>query len=70
MKKTLEVRGMTCKHCVKKVHKLVSRFEGVSDVSANLQRMEASFECDPQRTDVARIVNTINEFGYTAREKG
>jgi copper ion binding protein len=70
MKKTLEVRGMTCEHCVKKVHKIVSKFEGVSDLSVDLHKMEASFECDPQRTDVARIVKAINEFGYTAREKG
>jgi Cu+-exporting ATPase len=67
MKKVLEVRGMTCGSCVKRVNKIISGFEGVSDVTVDLQRMEAAFECDAP--DVAGIVQAINDFGFTAQEK-
>ncbi len=46
MKKVLEVKGMTCGSCVKRVNKIISGFKGVSDVTVDLQRMEAAFECD------------------------
>ena len=64
MKEILEVKGMTCGNCVKKVQKIISRFDGVSDVSVDLQRMEAAFECDPQNTSVEDIVKAINDFGW------
>ncbi len=69
MKKTLEIKGMTCEHCAKKVNKIISGFDGASDVSVELQRMEATFECDPDKTDAAAVVKAINDFGYTANEK-
>jgi len=69
MKKVLEVKGMTCGNCVKRVNKIISGFKDVSDVTVDLQRMEAAFECDASATDVAGIVQAINDFGFTAREK-
>lgn len=69
MKKVLEVQGMTCGNCVKKVNKIISGFAGISDVSVDLQRMEAVFECDAPAADVAGIVQAINDFGFTARVK-
>ena len=69
MKKVLEVKGMTCGNCVKRITKIISAFDGISDVSVDLQRMEATFESDPQTTAVSQVVQAINDFGYTAREK-
>jgi copper chaperone CopZ len=69
MKKVLEIKGMTCGNCVRKVNKLISGFDGVSDISVDLQKMEATFECDPTNIDVANIVKAINDFGFTALEK-
>ena len=69
MKKVLEVKGMTCGSCVKRVNKIISGFKGVSGVTVDLQRMEAAFECDAPTADVAGIVQAINDFGFTAREK-
>lgn len=70
MKKVLKLKGMTCGSCVKRVNKIISGFEGVSDVTVDLQRMEAAFECDSQATDVSDVVKAINDFGFTAKEKG
>lgn len=69
MKKVLEVKGMTCGNCVKRVTKIISGFDGVSDVAVDLQRMEATFACDPRMTDISKVVQAINDFGYAAREK-
>ena len=69
MKMVLEVKGMTCGNCVKRVTKIISGFDGVSDVAVDLERMEATFESDPQMTDISKVVQAINDFGYAAREK-
>jgi len=69
MKKVLEVKGMTCGNCVKRVTKIISGFDGVSDVMVDLQRMEATFASDPRMTDVRQVIQAINDFGYAAREK-
>ena len=69
MKKTLEIKGMTCEHCVKRVNKIIGGFDGVSDVSVDLQKMEATFECNPNQIDIGSIVKAINDFGYSALEK-
>jgi copper ion binding protein len=69
MKKVLEVKGMTCGSCVKRVNKIISGFKGVSDVTVDLQRMEADFECEAQTADASDIVQAINDFGFSAREK-
>ena len=69
MQKKLSVDGMTCEHCVKRVKKIIEKFDGVSDVTVSLSAKEAAFACDPDQTDLAGIVKAINDFGYTAVEK-
>jgi copper chaperone CopZ len=69
MKKILEIRGMTCRNCVRRVDKIINGFDGVSDVLVDLQKKEATFECNPNQIDVESIVKAINDFGYTALEK-
>ena len=69
MKKVLEVRGMTCGNCVKRVTKIISGFEGTSEIEVDLQKREATFICDTQSTTVESVVKAINDFGYTASEK-
>ena len=69
MKKILEVQGMTCGNCVKRVTKIISGFDRVSEVAVDLQKREATFECDAQSTNVESVVKAINDFGYTASEK-
>ena len=69
MKKILEVQGMTCGNCVKRVTKIISGFDGTSEVEVDLHTREATFTCDTQNTDVESVVKAINDFGYTASEK-
>jgi copper ion binding protein len=69
MQKKLSVEGMTCEHCVKRVQKIIEKFQGVSDIQVILEQKEATFSCDPAQADVAGIVKAINDFGYSAAEK-
>lgn len=69
MKKILKIKGMTCGSCVKRVNKIIGGFKGVSDITVDLQRMEAAFECNPEATDITKVVQAINDFGYAASEK-
>jgi len=69
MQKKLSVEGMTCEHCVKRVQKIIEKFQGVSDVQVILEQKEVTFSCDPAQADVAGIVKAINDFGYSAAEK-
>jgi copper chaperone CopZ len=68
MEKKLQVEGMTCQNCVKRVKKIIDKNEGTSEVSVILENKEAIFTCEPS-VDVSAIVNAINDFGFSAAEK-
>ena len=68
MEKKLQVEGMTCQNCVKRVKKIIEKNEGTSEVSVILENKEAIFTCEPS-VDVSSIVNAINDFGFSAAEK-
>jgi copper chaperone CopZ len=68
MEKKLQVEGMTCQNCVKRVKKIIEKNEGTSEVSVILENKEAIFTCEPS-VDVSDIVNAINDFGFSAAEK-
>ena len=68
MQKKLNVDGMTCQMCVKRVVKIIEKHQGVSDIEVSLENKEASFNvADGQ--DIAPIVAAINDFGYKTSEK-
>lgn len=68
MEKKLQVDGMTCQNCVKRVKKIIEKNKGISEVSVSLGNKEAVFTCEPS-VDLASIVNAINDFGFNAAEK-
>ena len=70
MEKRLSVEGMTCRHCVKRVAKIIEKAPGVSGVQVSLENKEALFTCDPAVANVPEIVKAINDSGFTASEKG
>lgn len=61
---SLPVEGMSCASCVSRVEKILSKFEGVKDVSVNLANEKASFSFDPDKIDVKNLAKTIEEAGY------
>ena len=55
---------MTCASCVARVEKVVSKFEGVSAVNANLATEKVTLEYDSSLVDLNKIAATIEDIGY------
>ena len=68
MEKRIDIQGMTCEKCVKRVKKIIEKHEGVSNVDVRLAEKEAVLSCGSEGI-IADIVKEINDFGYTAAEK-
>ena len=58
------VEGMTCASCVARVEKAISKVEGIKNVSVNFASEKASFEYDPDTTNLKDIENIVEEAGY------
>ena len=63
MEKTINVKGMTCPHCVKHVTKALSGMDGISDVTVNLEAGTATFTAarDIPDTELAAV---LDDAGY------
>ncbi|NDV26568.1 heavy-metal-associated domain-containing protein [Desulfovibrio sp. JC010] len=65
--KRVEVKGMSCMHCVGSVEKALSAIEGVTDVKASLDDACATYvEITP--VDDAKIKEAITKIGFEAGE--
>lgn len=63
MKKTIEISGMTCGHCAKRVENALLDLDGISSVVVNLADKMAVIEAEEDLSD-AIIIETIDEVGY------
>ncbi len=60
----LKIEGMTCDHCVRSVTNAVKDVAGVAEARVSLETNSAVVE--GEQIDVARIIEAIEEEGYTA----
>lgn len=60
----LEVKGMTCDHCVNAVTTALSDTDGVSKAEVNLDENSATVE--GENIDVSALIAAIDEEGYEA----
>ncbi len=57
------IKGMTCAACVSRIEKVLSKIDGIKDVSVNLANEKAYFTIStPDNLTVAS--NTLKEYGY------
>jgi copper chaperone len=64
----LEIEGMSCDHCVNRVQKALARLDGVS--LDGVQVGSADLRYDALRVSPERIVEAVDDAGYTARPAG
>ncbi len=66
MKKTLQIDGMMCEHCCKRVADALSAVEGVTHAEAAIKRKKgtAQVECAPDVADEA-LIAAVTQAGYT-----
>jgi Cu+-exporting ATPase len=63
---TIDIHGMRCAACVKRVEKSIAEMAGVKEASVNLATERATVTYDASELDAARIIKTINHLGYQA----
>ncbi|MDP4164698.1 MAG: copper chaperone CopZ [Bacillota bacterium] len=60
----LNVKGMSCGHCVKAVEGSVGKLNGVEKVLVDLDKGQVQVEYNASEVDVATIKETIDDQGY------
>jgi copper chaperone len=60
---TINVKGMSCNHCVMAVTKALGAIDGISDVRVDLKKGEAAFT-ETKPVDRAIIREAIRKAGY------
>ena len=63
-KVTLNVKGMSCGHCVKAVEGSVGALDGVKNVQVNLKGGTVDIEFNNETVSLATIKETIDDQGY------
>ncbi|WP_405393863.1 heavy metal translocating P-type ATPase [Microbispora hainanensis] len=68
--RTLNIGGMTCASCVRRVEKALTRVDGVESAEVNLATEVATVTCDPARVTVGMLTESVARAGYTAEISG
>lgn len=63
-KVTLNIRGMSCASCVRRIEQGLEDSEGILKAVVNFATEKANVEYDPLRTDVEKLSQTVQGLGY------
>ncbi|MEC0275409.1 copper chaperone CopZ [Peribacillus frigoritolerans] len=63
-KNTLNVKGMSCGHCIKTIEGSVGKLSGVNSVKVNLDSGTVEVEFNPNDVNLDSIKETIDDQGY------
>jgi copper chaperone len=63
-KMTLNVKGMSCGHCINAIEGSVGKLSGVTTVKVNLDSGTVSLEFNPNEVTIDKIKETIDDQGY------
>lgn len=66
---TLEVGGMTCASCVRRVEKALTELEGVSAAHVDLAAETATVSFDPDTVQLEDLTTALGAAGYTGRPR-
>lgn len=61
---TLQVKGMSCGHCVKAVENSVGGLNGVKSVSVDLEKKQVKVDFESEVVTLDKIKDTIDDQGY------
>ncbi|MFV0558958.1 MAG: cation transporter [Enterococcus sp.] len=66
MKQVVQIVGMSCQHCVKKISVAIYSLPGVQKVKILLKKNQGIIQFDEQQVTVNALLNKIVEAGYQA----
>jgi copper chaperone len=61
---TLDVKGMTCNHCVMSVEGALKNLNGVSDVTVNLDTGKVDVTYDANKVSMENMEEAVEDQGY------
>ncbi len=61
---TINVKGMSCQHCVKTVQDALQSLDFVEQVQVNLSGGTADITCSTDTVDLGRIKDVLSTHGY------
>ena len=61
---TLEITGMTCASCVRRIEKKLNEVDGVEVASVNLATEVATVTYDSSTVGLDELISTVNAAGY------
>ncbi len=64
----LSLAGMTCNACARRIERRLTNAEGVQSANVNFATARARVEYDPRATRPARLIETVTEIGFGARD--
>ena len=67
---TLDIGGMTCASCVRRIEKSLLKLDGVAEAKVNLATEVASVTFAPGTIDVEGLTAAVTKAGYTATPRG
>ena len=65
--RVIKIDGMTCNNCVKSVHNVVSKLDGVQTISVSLEQQQATATFDDSKVSAEKIAATIEDAGFDAQ---
>jgi P-type Cu+ transporter len=68
-KRILQIEGMTCAACAKRIEKVTSKLDGVLESSVNYAAEKLSISFEPSKVRVSDIKQAIEKAGYKAIEE-
>ena len=63
---TLDIGGMTCASCVRRIEKALLKLDGVTDARVNLATEVASITYEPEIVRLDDLTGAVTKAGYTA----
>ena len=64
---TINIEGMSCPHCVKRVQDTVSALKGVKKAKVDLATKSATVSFVESKISRDDIVNAVNALGFSAK---
>jgi Cu+-exporting ATPase len=69
LKKTFDVKGMTCAACSSAVERIVRRQAGIIAASVNLTTNKLTAEFDEDVFDIELMINKVAKAGFQVKEE-
>ncbi len=66
---TLNVRGMSCSQCTKRVEGELKKITGVKNVEANLKEAKVEITVEKGKVTAEQLTEAINNMGYWVEKK-